>query len=274
MHQVIKFSVYAGLIFILGNVVASESVYQRQIELSIKNNDIFKTKEMIKNGAVLPKLKIEDFVIKSPEMIAFILDNGYTVSDNNKLYTQIFERLSDNRYTKIKLFIDKGIPTTGRDKEGRTTIYTATQWYLWRIKEMGADGEKAFKLLLQNTKEDLNKLSLERGPSPSTKWQCRPIDLGYGIRTGKIENITKWLIEAGTDLDQCSCMNKTPLMNAADYGDISMIKYMLKKNASINHVCGEKTALDIVSWKNSTNQNFIDVEMMLIKSGGKPRKDL
>jgi hypothetical protein len=24
-------------------------------------------------------------------------------------------------------------------------------------------------------------------------------------------------------------MNKTPLMNAADYGDISMIKYMLKK---------------------------------------------
>lgn len=263
-----------GARYTANSKLPANHIYQRQIELSIKNNDIAKTKEMIRNGATIPNLGIEDFITKSPEMILFLLENGYTINDGNKLYTQIFERLSDNRHTKIKIFLSKDVPTTGKDKDGRTTIYTATQWYLLRNKEMGPDGEKAYKLLLQNTKEDLNKLSLERGPSPSTKWQCRPIDLGYGIRIGTFENITKWLIEAGTDLDQCSCMNKTPLMNAVDYGDIPMIKYMLKKNADINHACGEKTALDVVRRKNSTNQKFIDIEMMLMKSGAKSREDI
>ena len=86
----------------------------------------------------------------------------------------------------------------------------------------------------------------------------RPISyLSLSIENNSMPSV-RYLVEKGANLE-LACFDKTPLMYAAKYGRLDMVKYLLKAGADITTVSVEdKTALDY-----AINYNHPEVEAFL-----------
>lgn len=251
----------------IASVSAQESVYQRQMNIAVKKNDLNLAKQMLKEGAKIPLINEHGFIHLSPELMKFIIDNGYEIADSGKLYTAAFT-LNKGIKSKLNDLLNMGISPVGYDAKEQTVFHRVMNSYFFNRDKSKAEYWAGLETFVKAAQTDINRASLVREFGFKAAY-CRPFDLAYGKQRGYDREVAKLLMDAGTDPNICSCHNNfSPLMSAVLYGDKDMVSFLLRRqDVNVNFACRGRTALNVIRSKNSSDQEFIDIELMLMKRG-------
>jgi ankyrin repeat protein len=91
---------------------------------------------------------------------------------------------------------------------------------------------------------DLAKCELLRGHGANIHacGRCRMPPLFYPIDCHHA-HVLRWLIDIGLNIEQTDEFGTTPLIEAAEYGDLECVEILLAAGASLRHVCNGSAAL-------------------------------
>lgn len=170
--------------------------------------------------------------------VALLLDAG---ADRTHLeWTPLMEAVALGTLADVERALDAGAELDAQD------YWSRTAWLLVLLK---GDLEKA-------------QLLLDRGANPDAVGRCGQPPTFYAIAAHH-PHVLRWLLELGADPEQTDQFGTTPLVCAAEWGDVECARILLAVPVDVN---GEArtTALEHAEGR--------EVAMLLIETGADPQK--
>ncbi len=207
----------------------------------------------------------EAITTKDQAHLAALFSAGARVNavHGKKGHTALSAAVEQGDRNLIQFLLDQGADVNGAGLHGETALMTAAslsrlellQLLLEqgaRIEAMSSDGDTALCLAAGSTAwvlVDEDPLEASSGitrQTPAGLEQLCPTD------ERQVMAVVEWLLEAGAQLNRGGC-SATPLMEAARYGQLKLLKLLLQRGANPQLAAKDgQTALDVAKIYNQT----------------------
>ncbi len=263
---------------IFANSVYAESVYDRKLNESLRENDLVTAKKMIEKGANVNSGGKSYKYSKRYSMDAYklLIKNGWKMSAGDQCFLaeMIKADVDETLAEKVKLLVDNGA-----DLHCYGNYYNVENASLaYQLADIISDNRyepriKAAKYILDSgAKKDLNKYAKNVNATISgriiSENQEKPIH--KTCSTGSSRWINKSMfrayIAAGTNLNEpINSLDYYPIHIAAFFNEVEALEKMIKNGADVN-VVNKKgySPADLARKRKHT-----DAEMLLIENGAK-----
>jgi ankyrin repeat protein len=172
------------------------------------------------------------------DAVRLLLDAG---ADGSHLrWTPLFHAVAFGSLADVERLIDDGAPLEQADWWHRTPWLVAIQ-----------AGDLAKAQLLQR-----------RGANTNACGPCAEPPMSFAVESHH-PHVLRWLIDIGLDVEQADEFGTTPLMAAAECGDVDCLAILLKAGAAVDRERNGQTAL--------SEARAHGVAMMLLQAGADPR---
>lgn len=214
------------------NLEALKFLLKKGVDINCKNNEGYNP---ILSAAARGQL----------EMMKYLLKNGFTLKDKtNRGSTPLIVAAEGNNLNIIKFIIKEYVKTNKidineRNYNGETALMSAARIGLGRIKvvkylaQNGADltlidneGQTALMLAARYDNPEIVEYLLENNAD------INELDIILSSCVGLIDRV-KYLVEKeNQDINAADKNGRTPLIGAANYNKIEVVKYLLEKGAN------------------------------------------
>ena len=195
------------------------------MEQALESNAAEVAQVLLKNGADINNCDSADSYGRcvgtngNYELWQFLLDNGYNVNIEDRLYYTLVDAASHNQLDFIKKLVEDGYDCNSKDADGTHTLLTNAHIYtLDMIKYLVEQGA------------DVNGVKHDGCP------------LSACIEDDCTESAI-YLIEQGADVNLVPGGADTNLYNAVEKGNLTLVKLLLEKGVDINEPCFDRYPL-------------------------------
>eukprot|EP00833_Pecoramyces_ruminatium_P014543 jgi/Orpsp1_1/1188575/evm.model.d7180000065834.1 len=185
-------------------------------------------------------------VSKNNETMAiYLIDHGADINQMNiQRETPLIIAISKKNKNIINYLIDHGADTNIRNKENKAPITYAIEQgdfdLINKLKEYGAelnqeDSTKCLLYSIKNNNENMAKYLISSGMDVNQQDRKEEIPLIYAIKYGR-QNIVKYLVENGALLNKKCKNGKSPIMYAIEGKSKGILKYLIEQGADVNNI--------------------------------------
>lgn len=193
-----------------------------------------------------------------PNAVKLLLDNGADIEGNKDQLPPVFWAAVMGKTEIVKLFVNKGIEINARDDSGTTLLMAAA--------------------LPMDAKNDDNKIKLvdyllQKGADLNAVNNERETALFRTLAAKDRPGLCNFLISKGTRIDTKNIYGVTPLIVAADAGNLKVVKTLIQNGADVQAVDNKgMSALMRATWTGNVDvvRTLLDhgVDVNAVTSGG------
>lgn len=185
---------------------------------SVNNTIVAKSSDFKKALKTINNKPIDIFELAKtgvPKELEKALSSGIDVNIQDKFgYTPLLRAVSVNRLDNVKFLVAKGADINIKENLGSDALNKAVY--------SRSNNIKMIKFLFEQG-TDLNTKTKRPGNTP----------LHHASELGR-EDVLKWLLDKGADVNQKNNYTETPMHKAADQGHVNILRILLANGAKIN----------------------------------------
>lgn len=189
---------------------------------------------------------------KDPELYTFMQENNLPITSTNRKGANILLLLMPHleEVSEVDFLIDAGLKLESTDDNGNNAfMYAVRKGNISLLKELVRKGidptvvntknENALFMASYGARRYSNSLEVYRfladlGLKANLSNSDHATALHQISRGTKDAKVFQFFLDKGVNINQQTKKGQTALMNAAAYNDLSIVAYLLKKDAQIN----------------------------------------